>query len=113
MCIRDSFEKARAAYEQALELNPGNSQSEINLALIYERLSREELARRTLERVLANDPNNAEAHYNLGRILDEQGRGEAALTHYRQFLICNPSAYPHLVERVQDRVSALEAVSSK
>ncbi|MGD8372448.1 MAG: tetratricopeptide repeat protein [Syntrophobacterales bacterium] len=108
-----NFEKARAAYEQALELNPGNSQSEINLALIYERLSRDELARRTLERVLVNDPNNAEAHYNLGRILDEQGRGEAALNHYRQFLTCNPSAYPHLIERVAERVSTLEAASNK
>ena len=106
------FNKARAAYEQALQLNPGNSQSEINLALIYERLRRDELARRTLEQVLVNDPNNAEAHYNLGRMLEGQGQHEEAITHYRQFLASNPSAYRQLREKVKDRVRALEKESS-
>jgi len=108
-----NFDKARAAYEQALQLNPGNSQSEVNLALVYERLRRGELARRTLERVLTNDPENAEAHYNLARMLEEQGQHENALTHYRQFLDANPSAYPQLREKVQDRVRTLEGSTNK
>jgi len=108
-----NFDKARAAYEQALQLNPGNSQSEVNLALVYERLRRGELARRTLERVLTNDPENAEAHYNLARMLEEQGQHDNALTHYRQFLSSNPSAYPQLRQKVQDRVRTLEDASSK
>lgn len=108
-----NFDKARAAYEQALQLNPGNSQSEVNLALVYERLRRGELARRTLERVLTNDPENPEAHYNLARMLEEQGQHEKALTHYRQFLATNPSAYPQLREKVQDRVRTLEGPSNK
>ena len=107
------FDKARAAYEQALQLNPGNSQSEVNLALVYERLRRGELARRTLERVLTNDPENPEAHYNLARILEEQGQQEKALTHYRQFLAGNPSAYPQLREKVQDRILTLEGPPNK
>ena len=107
-----NFDKARAAYEQALQLNSGNSQSEINLALVYERLRRGGLARRTLERVLANDPENAEAHYNLGRLLEGQGQHEEAITHYRQFLASNPSAYPQLREKVRDRVRTLEEASS-
>ena len=107
-----NFDKARAAYEQALQLNSGNSQSEINLALVYERLRRGGLARRTLERVLANDPENAEAHYNLGRLLEGQGQHEEAITHYRQFLASNPSAYPQLREKVKDRVRTLEEASS-
>ncbi len=107
-----NFDKARAAYEQALQLNPSNSQSEINLALVYERLRRGGLARRTLERVLANDPENVEAHYNLGRMLEGQGQHEEAITHYRQFLASNPSAYPQLREKVKDRVRTLEEVSS-
>ena len=108
-----NFDKARAAYEQALQLNPGNSQSEVNLALVYERLRRGELARRTLERVLINDPENAEAHYNLARILEEEGQHENALTHYLQFLSSNPSAYPQLREKVQERVRTLENASNK
>jgi tetratricopeptide (TPR) repeat protein len=107
-----NFDKARAAYEQALQLNPSNSQSEINLALVYERLRRGGLARRTLERVLANDPENAEAHYNLGRMLEGRGQHEEAITHYRQFLASNPSAYPQLREKVKDRVRTLQAASS-
>ena len=106
------FNKARAAYERALLLNPGSSQSEINLALVYEQLRRDGLARRTLERVLANDPENAEAHYNLGRMLEGQGQHEEAINHYRQFLASNPSAYPQLREKVQDRVRTLEEASS-
>jgi len=108
-----NFDKARAAYEQALQLNSGNSQSEINLALVYERLRRGGLARRTLERVLANDPENAEAHYNLGRLLEGQGQHEEAITHYRQFLASNPSAYPQLREKVKDRVRTLEEVENQ
>jgi tetratricopeptide (TPR) repeat protein len=108
-----NFDKARAAYEQALQLNPSNSQSEINLALVYERLRRGGLARRTLERVLANDPENAAAHYNLGRMLEGEGQHEEAITHYRQFLASNPSAYPQLREKVQDRVRILEEASSE
>lgn len=107
------FSKARAAYEQALQLNPGNSQSEINLALVYERLRRGELARRTLERVLVNDPENAAAHYNLARMLEEQGNPDQALTHYRQFLASNSSAYPQLREKVKERVRTLQEASSK
>ncbi|MES0397199.1 MAG: tetratricopeptide repeat protein [Syntrophobacteria bacterium] len=107
-----NFDKARAAYEQALQLNPRNSQSEVNLALVYERLRRGGLARRTLERVLANDPENVEAHYNLGRMLEGQGQHEEAITHYRQFLASNPSAYPQLREKVKDRVRTLEEASS-
>lgn len=107
------FNKARAAYEQALQLNPGNSQSEINLALVYERLRRGELARRTLERVLINEPENAAAHYNLGRMLEEQGNPEAAITHYRQFLALNSSAYPQLREKVKKRVRTLQEASGK
>jgi tetratricopeptide (TPR) repeat protein len=110
--LRD-FNRARSAYEQALQLNPGNSQSEVNLALVYERLRRGELARRTLERVLTNDPENPEAHYNLARMLEEQGQHEQALTHYRQFLAADPSAYPQLRQKVQDRVRILEGPSSK
>jgi tetratricopeptide (TPR) repeat protein len=108
-----NFDKARAAYEQALQLNPNNSQSEVNLALVYERLRRGELARRTLERVLTNDPENAEAHYNLARMLEEQGQHENALSHYRQFLAANSSAYPQLRVKVQDRVRTLEDASNK
>jgi tetratricopeptide (TPR) repeat protein len=108
-----NFDKARAAYEQALQLNPGNSQSEINLSLVYERLRRGGLARRTLERVLANDPENAAAHYNLGRMLEGQGQHEEAISHYLQFLASNPSAYPQLREKVQDRVRTLEEVSNQ
>ncbi len=108
-----NFDKARAAYEQALQLNPGNSQSEINLALVYERLRRRQLAQRTLERVLANDPENVEAHYNLGRILEDQGKPEAALGHYRQFLAANPSAYPQLREKVENKVRSLQSASNK
>jgi len=108
-----NFDKARAAYEEALQLNPGNSQSEVNLALVYERLRRGELARRTLERVLINDPENPEAHYNLARMLEEQGQHEEALSHYRQFLAANPSAYPQLREKVKDRVRTLEGPSNK
>ena len=107
------FDRARAAYEQALQLNPGNSQSEVNLALVYERLRRGELARRTLERVLANDPENPEAHYNLARMLEEQGQQEEALTHYRQFLAANPSAYPQLREKVKNRVRTLEGSTNQ
>jgi hypothetical protein len=45
-------------------------------------------------------------------MLEGQGQNEEAITHYRQFLASNPSAYPQLREKVKDRVRALEKESS-
>jgi hypothetical protein len=45
--------------------------------------------------------------------LEEQGQHEQALSHYRQFLAADPSAYPKLREKVQDRVRILEGPSEK
>jgi hypothetical protein len=40
-------------------------------------------------------------------MLEGQGQHEEAITHYRQFLASNPSAYPQLREKVKDRVLTL------
>jgi hypothetical protein len=46
-------------------------------------------------------------------LLEGQGQHEEAITHYRQFLASNPSAYPQLREKVKDRVRTLEEVANQ
>jgi len=46
-------------------------------------------------------------------MLEGQGQHEEAITHYRQFLASNTSAYPQLREKVKNRVRTLEEASNQ
>ena len=84
------MEGARAAYFDALEIEPEYYQAHVNLVAVYGELGDHELAARHYGRAVALDPSVAEAHYNYGVsrhfALDFEGAAEA----FRKALAINP-----------------------
>jgi tetratricopeptide (TPR) repeat protein len=78
------YEEALAAYEQAIQLDPGDAEryTEKGAALYALRRYGEALA--AYERSLELDPNDHTAHYKKGLILRELGRDKEALAAYEE-----------------------------
>lgn len=63
---REQTEKAEAAYEKALELNPNQIEARIFMANLFTDTGRAEQAVLRLREALQTNPNHAEAHWELG-----------------------------------------------
>ena len=63
---REDYNKAQAAYEKAIALNPTLVEPRIYMANLYTDTGRVEQAVPLLRSVLHDSPNNAEAHWELG-----------------------------------------------
>jgi DNA-binding winged helix-turn-helix (wHTH) protein/TolB-like protein/Tfp pilus assembly protein PilF len=63
---RDQYDKARAAYERALSLQPGQLEAKIFLANLLIDTGKVEEAVPLLREALKTNPNHAEAHWELG-----------------------------------------------
>ena len=63
---REQYEKAQAAFEKAITLNPALAEPRIYLANLLTDTGRVEQAVPLLRSVLKDNPNNAEAHWELG-----------------------------------------------
>lgn len=71
--------EARAAYEQALALDPSHAPAHNNLGIAHAAAGDLAAARRHLEQATAADPGYAEAWLNLGVVLDQSGDPAGAL----------------------------------
>jgi protein O-GlcNAc transferase len=85
-------EGARAAFEEAIALDPEYEEAFYNLAVI-ERKPNPKKARELLERAIQLDPNRASAHGLLGRICQKMKEPTLAEHHYRQALEVDPKDY--------------------
>ncbi len=70
--------QARAAYERALERDPGFAAAHIALGLSYYRTGEYDTAARHLEAALRRNPEGGDAHYYLGLVRRAQGREREA-----------------------------------
>ncbi|MCB9557163.1 MAG: tetratricopeptide repeat protein [Deltaproteobacteria bacterium] len=110
----DRADDAEAAYQQALELDPGLAAAHTNLGNLYYRQMKRDRAIGCYETACALDPDQAEARYNLGNIYEEEGDLELAIAEYRHALRSVPDfrdAHFNLaltLERVGGRVQAIE-----
>lgn len=87
-------EQAIAAYQRALERDPGHGDARMNLAAVFARLGDMDRAARELTRVVGDDPENAVARTNLGLVLLDQGQAQAAAAHLREALRLDPRLVP-------------------
>ena len=104
---------AIAAYEKAIELDPGLAAAHTNLGNLYYRQRRMREAIRCYEAACALDPEQAEARYNLANIYEEEGDLDVAIAEYRRALRSMPEfrdAHFNLalaLERVGGRTQAI------
>ncbi len=78
------YEDAVAAFEAALEEEPGFSRALVTLGFTLLELDRVAEARQRLEEAVRVAPLSSEAHNNLGLALGRQGAGERALALFRR-----------------------------
>jgi tetratricopeptide (TPR) repeat protein len=93
-CAADSeprrFGEAIAAYQRALELDPGLADAHCNLGTVFYNQGRRAESRICFERGLALAPQHLEAHFNLANVLEEESRNGGALRHYKDALRIDP-----------------------
>jgi predicted O-linked N-acetylglucosamine transferase (SPINDLY family) len=73
---------ALAAYDRAIELDPGFAHAHCNRGAVLERLGRWDDALGSYDRALALDPDDVLTHYNRGSVLKQLRRFDEALTSY-------------------------------
>jgi serine/threonine-protein kinase len=76
---KGGIDKAIAAYQQVLKLDPNNVDANTRLALIYDLRDRNKDAEATARKAIAADPKAAMAHAILAESLSNQGQYQAAL----------------------------------
>lgn len=85
-------EQALAHLEQALALDPQNTNARFNLALCLKRLHKDSQAESELDKLLAQDPQDASALDLRGRVQQEQGRLAQARQSFEAAIKANPQA---------------------
>lgn len=109
--------EARAAYEQALELEPGHADAHVNLGRLLHEAGRLAEAEIHYRAALAAGP-HATAAYNLGIVLEDRKKPAAAADAYRLALIADARfADAHynlgcLCEQLGDQQGALRHLNS-
>jgi tetratricopeptide (TPR) repeat protein len=76
---------------EAIELDPQQEQTHINLISLYGQLKQFDKAEEHYRAAVARNPNREEAHYNYAVLLSVQGRIAEAVTAYRKTLALNAS----------------------
>jgi rhomboid protease GluP len=84
-------DKAEAAFQRAVQLNPRNPAVLTPLGVLYLRSKRYEPARQAFQQVTELNPKDAEAQVNLGVTLNLLGRSDEALTRFRKAIELNPN----------------------
>ena len=84
------IKKAHAAFEEAIQLNPQESHTYINLANLLDQEGGKEEAEKFYLKAITLDPENFRAHYNLGLLFEESGKPNEAEKEFRRSMELDP-----------------------
>jgi tetratricopeptide (TPR) repeat protein len=87
-------DKAREAYEKALEINPNNATVLSNLGLVYESMNESSRSIELYHKALEVNPRHSYAHHNLGAYYYNSGDMLRAMDHLSIAIKLNP-IYPN------------------
>jgi tetratricopeptide (TPR) repeat protein len=111
----NTFDKARAAFEQALHLAPNDTRDLYNLGLTYEGLGKTELALSFYKQAIASEQGallqDAQPYYDLGSLLSRQNEAAKALPLLQQAATLdsrNPAIHEQLA-KVEEQMGQLAA----
>lgn len=85
------LEEARAEFETARNLQPGNALAEFNLGCVLEQLGHAEDSIKHLLRATQLAPGLADAHLNLALAFEKAGRSQNAVRHLTLYLRYDPN----------------------
>ena len=85
-----AFDRARAGYERALELDPGLAAAWTNLGGLLAEAGDLTAARDAFDHALRSDPEQPEAQCNLAELALRDGDPELAISGFRQVLVTSP-----------------------
>ena len=85
------LDEAVLLHKQALEIDPRQEQTHINLVSLYGRLKQYQRAEEHYRSAVAVNPNRDEAHYNYAVMLTVQRRLPEAVAAYTRAIELNPS----------------------
>ncbi len=83
-------DRAIVAYAQAVTLDPGHAEANINLGRLLHDTGDLRDAEQCYRRALATRPDHPTARFNLGVALEDQGRNEEAISAYQAALELDP-----------------------
>jgi tetratricopeptide (TPR) repeat protein len=87
---QSKWQKARNAYEKAIEMNPGFTKSKLNLAYAYQKDMAYPEAIRVYQGILASDPGNTKVLNRLGFVYELANKNRQALQAYQKAIAANP-----------------------
>jgi tetratricopeptide (TPR) repeat protein len=87
---KGAMEKAAGYCQQALAIDPDNTDALTNRALIFEQKGEFDSAQICYRRIIVLKP-SADAYFNLGNILDRQGKSLEAIVCYQKAINADPS----------------------
>lgn len=88
---QQKFEAATLSYQNAIKLQPNNTDCLFNFGIALTQLNRLEEAANAYLQCITAKPNFFEAHGNLGTIYQRQGKLDAAINSYQAGLKINPA----------------------
>ena len=88
--LEDQYEAAKADYEQAIKLDPTNSNYYVSRGEFYEEAKQDDRALADFSKAITLDPTNAIAYIYRGVIYELRGDKERAIADYRKILELEP-----------------------
>lgn len=100
--LAGDLDDARAAYREALAIDPEHGNARLNLALLLQEHGKGRRAHRELKRHLRVHPDDAWGHYYAGMVQQERRQRSSAVRHFAAALrleprLAEPSFNPHAV----------------
>lgn len=111
--MMNDFENARKHFEKAIELNPTNADSYIDIGAVYFATGYLGKAVEVNQKALSLNPLSAQAYSNLGVAYNNLGREDEAVTMWKKALECDQdlmSAYENLFQHYYARKNIEQAV---
>ena len=107
---RQDFPSALAAFQKALQLRPNSTKTRNNLANVYIREQRPDLAEKEFRTVLRLDPRNRDANYDLGVLLMARKAPEEAIPYFERVEGANVPAQLNLIRACLEAKRTAEAL---
>ncbi|MEI6501219.1 MAG: tetratricopeptide repeat protein, partial [Armatimonadota bacterium] len=97
LLVNGNFDRAIAAFQQAIEMNPKRTTTWLNLASAYALMNRPDEAVKTAREAVKIDPYDPAPHFALGRHMERAGDKTGAEAEYRQALARDANDAPAMI----------------